>query len=98
MADATELNDLEGLTQHPGWSRAKAMLARDWGPTGERYIRNLESLANNSDRVAATVDLQIVIKVRREIEAFFAGVESRARQLRNPQEPAEVNYSRRGPL
>lgn len=97
MTDATELDDLSGVTEHPGWARIKARLAAEWGPAGARYIGKLEAMANTTDPTAAGRDMQLVIMVRREIEAFFASIEGRVAHLQ-AQKVAKPSLSRRGTL
>ena len=97
MADVTEQNDLEGVTQHPGWSRIKQKLAAEWGPQGARYIGALERVANNEDPAVAAANLRMVIMVRREIETFFGSIENRVAQVAHKAE-AVPTQSRRGSL
>ena len=98
MTDTTELNDLEGVTQHPGWHRIKSLLAQDWGTAGTKYVAALERVANDTDAAQAAQNMRMVIWVRKEIEAFFAGIESRTKQLHNQSVPVEAPQSRRGML
>ena len=97
MTDTTELNDLEGVTQHPGWHRIKQRLAAEWGPQGARYIGALERVANDTDPMAASMNMRMVIMVRRELETFFDGIEGKVRQLQNAA-VAVPTQSRRGSL
>lgn len=97
MTDVTELDDLSGVTEHPGWARIKGRLAQEWGPAGQRYIGKLEAMANATDPTAAGRDMQLVIMVRREIEGFFASIEGRVSQLQ-AMKTAKPNPSRRGTL
>ena len=98
MTDPDELKDLEELTQHPGWSRVMRMADAEFGPAGKRYTGELERiLATASGDATATQNLQVIVKARREIDAFLRGVEGRAQQLRARQE-APVSQSRRVPL
>lgn len=97
VGDPTELDDLSGVTEHPGWARIKGRLAHEWGPAGHRYIGKLEAMANTPDPTAAGRDMQLVIMVRREIEGFFAGIEGRVSQLQ-AMKTSKPNPSRRGTL
>ncbi len=97
MTDTTELDDLDGVTQHPGWFRIKAKLAQEWGPAGQRYISKLEAMANTTDPTAAGRDMQLVIMVRRELEGFITSIENRVAWLK-AQKTQAPNPSRRGPL
>ena len=97
MTDTTELDDLAGVTQHPGWYRIRQLLANEWGPAGSRYVQGLERVANDADPAKAATNMQMVMMVRKEIETFFAGVESRVRQLQHAGDAAK-SPSRRGML
>ena len=97
MIDPTELDDLSGVIEHPGWSRIKGKLATEWGPAGQRYIGKLEAMANTPDPAAAARDMQLVIAVRKEIESFMASIEDRVRYLKAMKNPPP-NPSRRGTL
>lgn len=97
MTDATELDDLSGMVEHPGWSRIKGRLASEWGPSGQRYVAKLEAMANTPDPAAAGRDMQLVIMVRKEIETFFASIEGRVSHLQ-AQKNHKPSPSRRGTL
>ena len=97
MTDATELEDLEALILSPGWKRVEQRFYEQWGRAGSRYLDLLEKLANNVDRVAVADEIQRVIWVRKELELFFRGIESRVQELRNRKKP-ELTMSRRGAL
>ena len=97
MTDPTELEDLAGVTEHPGWSRIKGKLAQEWGPAGQRYVGKLEAMANTADPAAAGRDMQLVIMVRKEIETFFASIEARVAHLQ-AQKHQKPSPSRRGTL
>lgn len=93
-----ELEDLDTLLGSPGWARVQAQCQAEWGRTGTRYLDLLEKMANTQDRVQAADEIQRVIWVRKEIEAFFASVVSRHQHLKNQRVPQESGVSRRGVL
>jgi hypothetical protein len=96
MTDASELEDLETLIACPGWTRVERKFTEQWGRAGSRYLDLLEKMANSTDRAAVADEIQRVIWVRKEIELFFRGIESRVVELRN-RKPETVG-SRRGVL
>ena len=95
--DATELEDLDTLIATPGWRRVEQRFQEQWGRAGSRYLDLLEKMANNADRVAVADEIQRVIWVRKELELFFRGIESRVVELKNRKAP-EMSGSRRGVL
>lgn len=101
MTDPVELTDLEGVTEHPGWSRIRTLVQQEFGPSGKRYSDELERVMNASltaaEHTSAVASMQVIVKSRREIERFFASIEERVKQLRNAKSPV-VSMSRRGNL
>jgi hypothetical protein len=97
MIDATELDDLAGVTEHPGWSRIKGRLAQEWGPAGKRFQARIEQVANATDAAEAARAMQLVIMVRKEIETFITSIEGRVAHLQ-AQKNHKPSMSRRGTL
>jgi hypothetical protein len=99
MADLTsEYEDLDTLLASPGWTRVRASFDQEWGRTGARYCDLLEKMVNTADPVDATRQLQQVIWVRKELEAFFAAIASRHQYLKAQTERPDAQQSRRGVL
>lgn len=99
MADLTnELDDLESLLTSPGWTRVMERFQQEWGRTGTRYLDILEKMLNTVDRVQAADELQRVVWVRKELEAFMQSIPARLQQLKNQREPVGSGMSRRGLL
>jgi len=98
MTDPDELRELEEVTQHPGWTRIKAMAQEEFGPAGVRYVQELERMMSAPNGEQPNMqNLQVIIKSRREIEGFFRGVEARVTHLQVAR-MMPVNQSRRGSL
>lgn len=99
MADLTnELDDLETLITSPGWVRVMERFEQEWGRTGTRYLDILEKMLNTVDRVQAADELQRVVWVRKELEAFMHAIPARLQQLKHAREPVGDGQSRRGLL
>lgn len=99
MAELTsELEDLDTLLSSSGWKRMKAKFETQWGRAGNRYLDLVEKMANTTDREKAADEIQRVIWVRKELEAFFAGIESDYQRLKNAHVPTQAGQSRRGVL
>ena len=97
MTDSRELEDLDGLIQHPGWTRYKALFDAEWGAAGARFTTALDQMANDTDKVRAADNMQRVIWVRKEMTNFLRSVEQRVTELRHRAEPV-ATMSRRGVL
>ena len=102
MSDETlagnEVDVLESLIHSEGWRLLRRTFEQEWGRAGARYGDLLERMANTTDRVQAAEDIQRVIWVRKEIDAFFARFEQRLAQLKAGKVAMEAGPSRRGVL
>jgi hypothetical protein len=93
-----ELELLDTLLTSGGWDLIQAKFQKEWGRSGERYCDLLEKLANTTEPGKAAEDMQRVIWVRKELEAFFKSLVERHSQLKVGRHPQEPNPSRRGVL
>jgi hypothetical protein len=96
VTDATELEDLDTLTACPGWRRMEALFHKQWGMGGERFCEAIQRMANDTDKVKAAENMQLVMLVQRELMLFHRGIEARVADLKG--RTVETVGSRRGLL
>ena len=95
---ANELDILESGVGSAFWLLMHEKFQADWGRAGSRYCDLIEKMANTTDQVRAAEDMQRVIWVRKELEAFFRYFPERLAQLKAGRDPVEMGQSRRGVL
>ena len=97
VTDATELDDLSALTEHPGWIRFLAHTKGEWGQGGSRYVQAVEACANRPDDTLALRTLQQIIVAQKEIARAMSWPEERISQVRQQvKATATSGQSRRG--
>ena len=95
MADANELDDLDGLLTHPGYQRLMTYAGHEWGPAGARFQQAVQMAAAKPD-TEATAFLRCILFAQTEIKRLLEHPAERVSQLRNKAAVVPSGPSRRG--
>jgi hypothetical protein len=98
MAENQELEALDQLVNSEGWRVFRAMVEKDWGPQGARFVEGVTNAAKGDDLNAMGI-LRQILASQREIQYVLNMPVNRLKLLKqHTQTPELVGQSRRGSL
>lgn len=89
---------IESGLEHPFWKLWRDHVAQEWGPSGTRYLAELEKALNLLEDGAAASQARQIVSARKAIEQLMAWPEEKLGQLKRSDTPMPGSMSRRGGL
>lgn len=99
MAENHELEALDQLVNSDGWKLFAGMVDKQWGPSSEWFLGELDKALSHDDR-SGTEHFRQVRASQREIQRLMQMVPQRIKTLKDASVRSSGDFvgSRRGPL